>query len=749
LGAEAELYDSDEAEDEIKILPPDTVVSERYRLMEVLGRGGMGVVYKAEQIHMKKFVAMKMMLQQATASQADHRRFQREAQAASLLSHPNIISIYDFGFYEGQAYLCMDYLQGKNLEDFIKGNPLTLDQFRHIFAQACDALQHAHDKGIVHRDLKPGNLCISERNGDPLHLFVLDFGLVKMMGGGNDGKLTTTNMVVGSPLYMSPEQCRALNLDHRSDIYSLACVMYESLCGIPPFRANTVFDMMNAHISQPPVPIRETAPGVYVPAGLDKAILQALAKNPDDRPQSMNEFAKAIEASFSGAPDVVMPSALRSKISNPMHQSMAGEELKTSGEMAARKKKNHSTNLIFMSVAIWIGVAGVLSLGIMFGLSLHKGGDKEALKPPGADAGAEQASSPAAVPSTNATAVVPNNNGNVISGNTIQLNPPALPAVPDKGLPGKLPAAILPPLDGANGKLASPPGALPLPALPGANQNATQQVPGAASSVLPPLPPTQIASIVSRGTSPGSTLSPEQIKTQGFNAYSAGNYQDAISKLASLSDAESNSAILGRLFVSAYQLGDSTRATAYLNMFKNRNRFSVSSEVRNDYLLLKEIFEASGQPSSRDDYEFAEAILKATIDASERRSEAHGLWYQAVLNLNRVYRDQGKNDDADRLLSDASSNMNSAESENIKRFKSPVASAGPGGPMPGGPMGGGPMGAGPNPGGPMGGGPMGGGPMGGGPMGRGPMGGGPVGGGPMGGPMGGRFAGPPGQDGGG
>jgi hypothetical protein len=184
-------------------------------------------------------------------------------------------------------------------------------------------------------------------------------------------------------------------------------------------------------------------------------------------------------------------------------------------------------------------------------------------------------------------------------------------------------------------------------------------------------------------------------------------------------------------------------------MFKNRNRFSVSSEVRNDYLLLKEIFEASGQPSSRDDYEFAEAILKATIDASERRSEAHGLWYQAVLNLNRVYRDQGKNDDADRLLSDASSNMNSAESENIKRFKSPVASAGPGGPMPGGPMGGGPMGAGPNPGGPMGGGPMGGGPMGGGPMGRGPMGGGPVGGGPMGGPMGGRFAGPPGQDGGG
>lgn len=750
----AELYDSDEAEEEIEILPPGTVVSERYRIESVLGRGGMGVVYKAEQIHMNKLVAMKMMLQQATASQADHRRFQREAQAASLLSHPNIVSIHDFGFYNGQAYLCMDYLQGANLEVFLKEKPLTLDQFRHIFAQACDALQHAHDKGIVHRDLKPGNLCISEKNGDPLHLYVLDFGLVKMMEAGNDGKLTRTNMVVGSPVYMSPEQCRALNLDQRSDIYSLACVMYESLCGLPPFRADTVFDMMNAHISQPAVSIREFAPGIYVPAGLDKAILQALSKNPDDRPQSMQELARAIEASFSGAPDLVMPTGVRSKISNTENQSIttAGADLKASNEMSGRKKKQNSKQTILLSLAIWIGVIGALGVGVIFGLSLHKGGENGSTKVANRE---QNESSPDSTPAaSNTFANVPNRNGAVVSGNNIQVGPASLPAVPGAPPQGKMPAGPLPPGSPLNAAKAAAngiaQGQLPLPVPPsGSSQNPITFSSSGSNSLLP-LPPSTVASIIRKGTDGPSS---DQLKLQGFAAYSQNNFQEAYTKLSGLSDAETNSAVLGRLIISAYKSGDNNRAQAYLSRFKSLNSFSVRSEVRDDVHLLKQVLEYSGRPSTNDDYEFADNMLDAIRNAASRSSDTYGMWKQAVLESNVLLRARQRGVEADRILDEAMPHANTDDAVYFKSLLSPeaggtgvVAGRGPtgSGPMGPGPMGGSPMGG---PGGRIGAGPMGGPPIGPGPglPGMGP----PGGPGGLGGPMGGRFAGPPGQDGGG
>ena len=187
-------------EPEVQVLPAGTLVAQRYSIVEVLGHGGMGVVYKARQVHIDRFVALKMMLQETSATSADYRRFQREARAASQLDHPNLVRIHDFGYSDGQAYLCMDYLEGRSLETILKNGPLSLDRFRHIFGQVCNALQHAHEKGMVHRDLKPSNLMIVERPDQPDLVVVLDFGLVKMMNGGSDRKLTATNVVVGSPL---------------------------------------------------------------------------------------------------------------------------------------------------------------------------------------------------------------------------------------------------------------------------------------------------------------------------------------------------------------------------------------------------------------------------------------------------------------------------------------------------------------------------------------------------------------------
>lgn len=291
------------------ILPMGSVVAQRYSIIELIGHGGMGLVYKAQQIHLEQVVALKMLLAECSAASADYRRFQREAQAASRLDHPNIVKIHDFGFSDGQAYLCMDHIEGRSLEGVLQEAPLNLDTFRHIFKQTTDALQHAHDNGMVHRDLKPSNLMLSWRNGDPLFLTVLDFGLVKMLHGSIEQKLTATDMLVGSPLYMSPEQCQGLNLDHRSDIYSLGCVMYEALAGFPPLQAENFFDVMNKHVSATPVSFREAVPGIYVPPALERAIMKAMSKNPADRQQSMMELSAEIERSFSGAPDPVFANA--------------------------------------------------------------------------------------------------------------------------------------------------------------------------------------------------------------------------------------------------------------------------------------------------------------------------------------------------------------------------------------------------------------------------------------------------------
>jgi serine/threonine protein kinase len=270
----------------------------------------MGVVYKAQHLHISRTIALKMLLRDAATNPMEFKRFRQEAETASQLRHPNIIAIYDFGpVGEDQFYLAMDYLDGKTLYQAIKTDgPLSIARFQTIFQQACDALEHAHKNKVVHRDIKPGNFVLTERNGQKDFVVIVDFGLVKLLTQNEDQHLTTTGAVLGSPLYMSPEQCRGLALDQRTDIYSLGCVMYESLCGKPPLSGPTVIDTITKHLHEPPAPFKEVNPGIYVPPEVEAVIMKALAKDPADRHQSMAELGQELTKALSGAPTQVRAS---------------------------------------------------------------------------------------------------------------------------------------------------------------------------------------------------------------------------------------------------------------------------------------------------------------------------------------------------------------------------------------------------------------------------------------------------------
>jgi len=279
-----------------------SVVDERYRILDVAGTGGMGVVYKVEHVHISRVFALKMLLREAYADEQAFKRFRQEARAASQLNHPHIVGIHDFGILEGnQPYLAMDFLEGSGLNSVIHDQgALALSRFKHIFSQACDALYHAHQHGVVHRDIKPSNIVLTEKDGDRDFVVIVDFGLVKLMSESSDQKLTSTNMLVGSPLYMSPEQCRGKNVDHRTDIYSLGCCMYEALTAHPPFMGDSPLDTLYKHVAEPARPMQAANPDVYIPPVLEQVVMKALSKEADQRQQTMAQLKEEIELAIEG-----------------------------------------------------------------------------------------------------------------------------------------------------------------------------------------------------------------------------------------------------------------------------------------------------------------------------------------------------------------------------------------------------------------------------------------------------------------
>jgi len=332
-----------------------TVLADRYEILEKLGTGGMGLVYKAKHLLMKRLVAIKLMLPQYASNATALKRFQHEAQAASHLNHPNILTVYDFGVTpQGQPYLVMDLLEGTNLSAVLEGaGYLSPDRAVNIFSQTCSALAHAHSKNVIHRDLKPGNIMLVEYEGRKDWVQIVDFGMAKILQAvdGEREELTKAGEVFGSPMYMSPEQCMAKELDARSDIYSMGCVMYRTLTGKPAVAGNTAMECFNKHANGEPEPFASVCPEFNLSANLEYIVFKAMAKEPGDRYQSMLELRDALLAevqdtneisSSMPAGTVKLATALVERSMNdipltPLPQTETGKRLKAKEEAAKKE----------------------------------------------------------------------------------------------------------------------------------------------------------------------------------------------------------------------------------------------------------------------------------------------------------------------------------------------------------------------------------------------------------------------------
>jgi serine/threonine protein kinase len=268
-----------------------TVINDRYRVLSLIGKGATSAVYKAEDTELNQTVAIKILHSHLIADATILRRFEQEAKTDRLLKHPNIPGLRGCSrTSDGIPFLVMDLVEGASLEDAIKAAGwIPAERAIVIFDQVCAALGAAHEKGIVHRDLKPSNIMLTETPDGSLLVKVLDFGVAKLLPatGNTVLKLTQTGEMLGSILYMSPEQCLDKELDGRSDCYSLGCVMYEALTGKPPLAARTAFETMNKHMTDMPESLARVRPDVNWPPGLEDVVFKALAKDPNKRYQKI------------------------------------------------------------------------------------------------------------------------------------------------------------------------------------------------------------------------------------------------------------------------------------------------------------------------------------------------------------------------------------------------------------------------------------------------------------------------------
>jgi serine/threonine protein kinase len=280
----------------------------RYRVESLLGEGGMGLVYRVKHTRLNRTLAMKVLRPQNTSDPEVLARFQREAESASAIGNEHIVDISDFGeLGDGSTYFIMECLDGLDLIDAIDDvDRMPDERALRIAAQVCNALGAAHDVGITHRDLKPENVFLIKRDGTEDFVKVLDFGIAKVSNASD--RLTRDGAVLGTPHYMSPEQCEGRGVDHRTDIYAVGVLLYEMVTGYVPHDADTMMGILTKHMYEKPVPPRKR--GSSISDALERLIMRCLEKQPEDRYQTMDDLAANLELLRSGLQPVTTKARL-------------------------------------------------------------------------------------------------------------------------------------------------------------------------------------------------------------------------------------------------------------------------------------------------------------------------------------------------------------------------------------------------------------------------------------------------------
>ena len=279
-----------------------TIFDGKYVIESELGSGGMGTVLKAKQTDLGRYTAIKLLHQETLRDEKSRQRFLREGQHLSRLSHPNIISFYQFGITsKEEPYIVMEYFDGEDLSTILSREKyLPWQKAVSIVQQVCEAMDYAHRNHVLNRDLKPQNILVANFAADPF-IKIIDFGVAGTNEetaeklSQDDQKLTETGLLIGTVCYMSPEMCQGQKCTERSDIYSLGCVLYQCLSGFPPFESASVFDLLRMHVNDAPQRLAERNPALVLPPGLEKLVFKAMAKQAEDRYQSMSEFAEQLK----------------------------------------------------------------------------------------------------------------------------------------------------------------------------------------------------------------------------------------------------------------------------------------------------------------------------------------------------------------------------------------------------------------------------------------------------------------------
>lgn len=353
-----------------------TILAGRYEVIRRVGEGGMGLVYEGKHLGIEKRVAIKVLRDDLSRRPDVVERFRQEARSASRIGHQNIVDVSDFGeTVRGASYFVMEFLEGEDLADLLaRDGTLETQRACQVVIQCCRALGATHAMHIVHRDIKPENIFLTRRGGKQDFVKIVDFGIAKMSDIETEGvpgrKLTKTGMIFGTPEYMSPEQAAGRELDHRVDIYALGVIFYECLAGRVPFVGDSFMGILTQHLFQEPPRVKDLNPGSKVSAHVEAVVLKALAKNPQDRYQTMDAFADALES----AADAETTNATA-----PGYSVSFKRETKTGIVDALQGKRPR-----WLVLAVAVAVVGAASFGLWLATSA----------PPGARLNSSQLSSP-------------------------------------------------------------------------------------------------------------------------------------------------------------------------------------------------------------------------------------------------------------------------------------------------------------------------------------------------------------------